>query len=156
MKKLIQLVILMLFFNSCEINSILQDYEKINNKWEIVSTSGLTDNIKNEITYFDLSLCKPKRKGIKNDSYGCIGSVNDSDIFGLALSYSLRTKQVLSINNFKIIIEIESGILRQRKLTDQEINLSKELSGEWIYEIRGDNMTWINDKNQKLELKVKM
>ncbi len=155
MKNLILLVFLTALFSNCEINALVNEYEEINNKWEISLTEGLPQSIKSELKYFDLSLCKPKKRAMKSDSFGCLGSINDSSPFGLSLSYSIKSNQQLMINSILIRQDIAEGVFSQRKLTDLEIALTSELGGLWNYEISGDKMIWINDNKKKIEFNIK-
>ena len=92
---------------------------------------------------------------MKSDSFGCLGSINDSSPLGLSLSYSIKSNQQLMINSILIRQDIAEGVFSQRKLTDLEIALTSELMGLWNYEISGDKMIWINDNKKKIEFNIK-
>lgn len=143
MKKLVIALCVFCLMSSCEKGRILKEYDKVSNVWILKSTIAMPAELLSEIQSIDMSMCKPKRKQVGAEGFGCNASVNDSEAFGLTISYALQSNSKLLISRVSDLVIPEPGTVVSREPTAAEKVLNDALSGEWDYVIEGEKMTWV-------------
>lgn len=142
MKKLIAICGMALFLVSCEKTTVLEEYDRVGNIWAAQSTSSLPAEVLTEIQSIDMTRCKPKRRQIGQEGFGCTASINNSEAQGLSMIYFIESNSKITVS---MIIELnfpEEGTLVSRVPPAAERLLNSSLQGEWDYTIEGNTMTW--------------
>lgn len=139
MKKLLKLCLLILAFSSCQRNEIYKEYQQINQVWKVDSFQniGLTNQ---ELYLLDFSQCKISKKLARNESSGCLASVNNEEKGGLVMNFRVEPENTFEIIEFLNLSVSGDGISSDQP-SEFEIKLNSQLKGEWNYNLEGERLT---------------
>jgi hypothetical protein len=138
MKKLLTLCLLILTFSSCQRNEIYKEYQQINQVWKVESFQNI--NLTNQELYLlDFSQCKISKKLARNESSGCLASVNNQEKGGLMMNFRVEPENKFEIIEFLNLTVSGDGISSNQP-SEFEIKLNNQLKGEWSYNLEGERL----------------
>jgi hypothetical protein len=143
MKKLFPVFSFCLLFISCSKNEVYKQYQNLNQLWYLESAENLPVTL-SEIRFIDFSLCKISKKLARNESAGCMASINDSEHGGLTLSYSMKPGNLLEITDVRSFPESFGEGISILVPVQTELKLKEELVGEWSYRIENNILILVN------------